>query len=141
MKVPENLIPYLQEMLYDLKGNNLVVEKAKDTSEKRERNGCGIRAVRYRNISWYRELCEQNPKPPYRVDAKVKKRIKRKFRAKPQTNLKKNDIINILNWMIQNKKSKSQHADFLLHTAKKYKKWYETIPENDDRELIAEVFS
>ncbi len=122
--IPKRIIPHLEEMLADLQNNYLEVCLVPDRdTERYENNGCQIRTTSTQNVQWYRELCKMHPKPEYKK-GKNGKLIRRRFRKKQETNLKKMDVVRIIKRMIKNKKSKSQDAPYLLEVAEQYMETY-----------------
>ncbi|MFA7287379.1 MAG: hypothetical protein WC055_00720 [Melioribacteraceae bacterium] len=65
-------------------------------------DGGMIRVAQNRNPEWYRNLCSNHPKK------------KQRTRKKPQTSIKKEDIISIIRNLIKTGDSKSKYVYFIL---------------------------
>ena len=129
----EKYVLPLELMLYDLLENKLEVEKVFPDKEKYMdryfQDGCGIRSKSSSNVEWYCELCKMHTKPEYKISKIDGKKIKRRFRKNPQTNLKRSDVISVLNHMIKKRTSKSKHSPYLLDIAQKYR---ESFKDNEE---------
>jgi len=127
----EKYVLPLELMLYDLLENKLEVNKGVDLKfiQRYDQNGCGIRSKSISNVEWYSELCKMHPKPEYKISKIDGKKIKRRFRKNPQTNLKRSDVISVLNHMIKKRTSKSKHSPYLLDIAQRYR---ESFKDNEE---------
>jgi len=66
-----------------------------------------IRAASNRNPEWYRKICAAFPKR------------KQKRRKKPQTSIKKEDVINVMNTIIRKGYSGSKYTPYILDEARR----------------------
>ena len=127
MVIPENLIPLLDEMLYELSTEKLEVQLVPGNDPDKTKDGRFIRAAISKNPQWYSELCENYPCT----------RIKKRNDRKDGTKIKRKYIFEVLERMIRNKTSNSVYASDLLEIAKNRKEMYddlskyENIPWND----------
>ncbi len=117
MKIPGNLIIFLDEMLYELYENRLEVCLIPSEDQACADDGGMIRVPISQNVEWYQELCKLHPR------TYVRHTQIRKIRTK----LKRRNIIMVLEGMIKNKKSRSEHAPFLLGVAQSRKETIEKL--------------
>lgn len=115
MVVPEHLIPMLEEMLYELSENRLEVCLIPGKIESAVNDGKLIRVAHSTNVKWYQDLCADYPCT----------RNKKRNNRKDYTKIKRIYIYKVLRWMINNKKSESRYADFLLTIAEERYKSFE----------------
>lgn len=109
------LIPYLEMMLFDFQQERLEVCLVPNKDGEKENDGRHIRATYSKNIFWYRELCALYPDSRQR-GAKKKK---------PRTIIKRKNIEEVLNTLIEKQKSTSKYAPFILNVAENYKRIFE----------------
>lgn len=120
--INDNLIPVLDEMLYELSEQRLEVCLIPSQKPEIADNGGMIRAVTGQNPLWYKELCEAYPCT----------RIKKRNPRRDGTRIKRPDTLNILKWMIKNKKSRSLYAPFIKDVAEGRLESYEQWKKEED---------
>ena len=118
MKVRHELIPYIEEMLFEFMESKPIVDLVPSKNVERfERNGCMVRVATVQNPSWYKEMCllymEQRPN-----------------RKKEQTIIKRNYTIKIIEVMIKNKRTMSKYAHHILIEANRRYRQFD-IPWNN----------
>lgn len=96
MIIDAKYIIFLEEMLFDLAECKLEVCLVPSKIPECARDGRMIRVVTSINPSWYSELAFQYPKANQRQ------------RKKPQTSMKRDDVIYTIECMIKNKKKQLQ---------------------------------
>lgn len=117
MVVPTDLVPLLEEMLYELMENRLEVQLVPGTVEEKNQDGCLTRAVTSCNVDWYKELCNQ-----YHTN-----RTNKRKHTRWDTKIKRKYIENVLKVMINKGVSNSMYADDLLTVAKDRFTLYEKV--------------
>ena len=133
MKLPDELIPFLKEMLGELKANKLEVILIPSQTDRRK-SGCRTRAVNSRNPKWYRELCAKYPR--HNADPQ---------KIKVQTQVRRKTILSVLKRLISNKPTKfgpgrkierwdtSKYDEYLLKIAqRKHDIFMNASPDNYD---------
>lgn len=123
MIIPDNLIIFLDEMLYELYENRLESELIPSEHPECAADGGKIRVAISQNVEWYQELCRLNPCT----------RTKSRGARKDWSKIKRQNVIELLENMVKNKKSESMYAEFLLDVAQSRK---ETIDRLEKEELV-----
>jgi len=102
-----DLIPQLDEMLFELQTNELQVCLVPGDNLDAVKDGKMVRAAVGTNPGWCQELCLLNPCT----------RIKSRTTRKDHTKVKRQYIIKVLEIMIKNQRSRSAYAEYLLGIA------------------------
>ena len=115
------MAPYIEEMLLDLSEEYLDVCLIPSRVESVAKDGGMIRVVCNRNPLWYRQLCSHFPK------------TRQRRRKKPQTSIRKEDIVAVAYNLLKNGHSKSKYASFIVDEAQRRLELMESklIPFND----------
>lgn len=98
-----NINPHiLQEMVDEFNESYLDVVLIPSKDHNTAIDGGMIRVAQNRNPEWYRNLCSNHPKR------------KQRTRKKPQTSIKKEDIISVMKSMIKNGSTKSKYSYYII---------------------------
>lgn len=108
-----NLIPFVEEILDELKNQQIKVVLASNESFKERRDGARIRVAVRKNPEWYRALCANHPPKNW------KRMYYEAKRKKPRTIIKRAHIYHVLKCMIKNGKSNSQYAPYIIKEAQR----------------------
>lgn len=117
IRVPEKLIPILDEMLMELTENRLEVCLIPSKKPETAADGGMIRAVCSKNPDWYRDLCLRYPC----------NRSKKRNVRKDHTRIKRACILGLLERMIKNRKTRSMYAEDLLEVAEQRYQMYSEL--------------
>jgi hypothetical protein len=115
INIPEDLITYLDGMLFDMDKCRLevcLIPSRRDPDGK-------IRAASGQNSLWYQTLCAAYPRPGC-TKAKIRTIIKRQY------------IIKVLERMISRKRSRSKYAEYLLDVARDRREFYDSLEKQDE---------
>ena len=108
MKIPPELIPIIEEMLYEFMDNRLDVCLVPSQDENCAKDGGMIRVATTQNPEWYQEMCFEFPRPG---------RGGRK--KKPRTIVKRIETIKLINRLIKLRKSESKYAPYVIWEAER----------------------
>lgn len=118
IKVDEELIPYIGDMLTELWECQLNVCLIPSTDEQTKEDGGMIRVAISKNPEWYSELCSSHIR---------KSKKKKKFR----TIIKRRNILEILEHMINSGFTKSKYGQYLLSIAENKKQTLDNFIEQE----------
>jgi hypothetical protein len=104
---PNDLKPYLQQLLDDLLSNQLEVELFPSRIREYAERGAKIRVSTNTNAEWYRKLCDKYPS-----NRKIPRR-------KYDTKIKRANVISTLKTLVTGKKTPSYLVKFLFSEAEK----------------------
>lgn len=125
MVVDDNLIPLLEEMLYELMENRLVVCVVPGNDGNVNDDGRKVRAVTSQNVEWYQELCLAYP------STRIRKNLS------PDTKIRRKNVVRVLERLIATGKSLSMYAGDLIAVATDRHKLYELLAVSDtEQELL-----
>lgn len=113
--ITQDLIPILEEMLYELSTNRLETCLVPSRIESYRDSGGMIRVSTSNNPKWYKDLCDLFP------DSRPKGRNKKK----PRTIVKRKHILKLLDCLIRNHKSPSKYAHHIIDEAKRRNEFYD----------------
>jgi hypothetical protein len=98
---------FIRDMIFDFEQEYHEVYCVPNRDENKEQDGRHIRVASNRNPEWYRKICAAFPKR------------KQKRRKKPQTSIKKEDVINVMNTIIRKGYSGSKYTPYILDEARR----------------------
>jgi hypothetical protein len=102
-----DLALFIQDMTLDFSDEFHAVCVVPNKDEAKEQDGRHLRAATNRNPEWYRKICTAFPKR------------KQRRRKKPQTSIKKEDVLCVMQTLIHRGWSKSKYAPFILDEAQR----------------------
>lgn len=119
MKINPELIPILEEILFEFMGSKPEICLVPSNDENCAKDGGMIRVPTTVNPEWYQRMCKDFPP--------VNWKQYKKFRKKQRTIVKRKDTVKNIKLLIKNLESSSKYAPYIIDEAQHRLELYQRV--------------